>query len=153
MEIRLAAPGDLNPICGLYDEFFAYNAKLQPKHYRAGKEDGEYPKSVIEGGDSDIFIAVEDGAVCGLIHVRRAQTPPYNAIAQYEYAEIVDLIVTASRRRKGIGSALMEAARRWGRERNLAYIELFVLSEAGGEFLFYEREGFVTVSRTMRCAL
>lgn len=153
MEIRLAASEDINPICGLYKEFFAYSARLQPQYYRAGEEGGEYPKSVIASEDADIFIAVEEGAVCGLIHVRRAHTPPFDAIEQYEYAEIVDLIVTAASRRKGIGSALMDAAKQWARERNLAYIELFVLSEAKGEFLFYEREGFVTVSHTMRYAL
>lgn len=153
MEIRLATLNDINPICGLYDEFFAYNAGLQPKYYKAAKEGGEYPKSVIASEDSDIFIAVSDGAVAGLIHVKEARTPPYDAIAPHKYAEIIDFIVTASCRRKGIGSALMDAAKQWSRARNLDYIELFVLSEAEGEFLFYKREGFVTVSHTMKCAL
>lgn len=153
MEIRLAAFNDIDQICALYDEFFAYNASLQPKYYKAGKEGGEYPKSVITNEDSDIFVAVENGIACGLIHVKQAQTPPFSAIAQHKYAEIIDFIVTAPCRRKGIGSGLMDAAKQWGRARNLDYIELFVLSDARGEFLFYEREGFVTVSHTMRRAL
>lgn len=153
MEIRLATLADIEPICRLYDEFFAYNAGLQPQYYRPAKEGGEYPRSVIASGDADIFIAVREGVVAGLIHVREAQTPPYGAVAPHQYAEIVDLIVTAPCRRKGIGSALMEAARGWSRVRKLDYIELLVLSDAKGEFLFYEREGFVTVSHTMRRAL
>lgn len=153
MEIRLATLSDIDPICRLYEEFFAYNAGLQPKYYKAGKEAGEYPKSVIASEDSDIFIAVENGEARGLIHVRQARTPPFEAVAPHKYAEIVDLIVTAARRRKGAGSMLMDAAKQWSRARNLDYIELFVLSDAKGEFLFYEREGFVTVSHTMRCTL
>lgn len=153
MEIRLATLNDINPICGLYDEFFAYNAGLQPKYYKAAKEGGEYPKSVVASEDADIFIAVAEGAVVGLIHVKQSQTPPYGAITPHKYAEIADLIVTAPCRRKGIGSALLEAARQWGRARKLDYIELFVLSNAKGEFLFYEHEGFVTVSHAMRRAL
>lgn len=75
MEIRRATLSDIDPVCGLYDEFLAYNARLQPKYYKAGKEAGDYPKSVIASEDANIFIAAENGAACGLIHVRRAQTP------------------------------------------------------------------------------
>ncbi len=42
LDIRLAAPDDIEPICRLYDEFFAYNAEQQPQYYAAAKEGGEY---------------------------------------------------------------------------------------------------------------
>ena len=47
----------------------------------------------------------------------------------------------------------MAAAKKWAKERNLDYIELFVLSNAEEANAFYEREGFETVSRTMRYVL
>ena len=89
----------------------------------------------------------------GLIHVRKAKTPPYEPIVQHGYAEVVDLIVSAPHRRKGIGTKLMDAAKEWGKMRSLDYFELFVLSNAKGEVAFYEEYGFDTVSHTMRFIL
>ena len=153
MEIRLAALGDIEPIRRLNEEFWRYNAGLQPEYYKAATESGEYPKSVITNESSDIFLAAEGGAIVGLIHVREERTPPYAPIVPHRYAEIVDLIVSAPYRRAGIGSALMDAAKEWGRRRGLRYMELFVLSDAAGAFSFYQRYGFDTVSHTMRYAL
>ena len=103
--------------------------------------------------DSDIIIAIENEKVVGLIHVRESKTLPYAPIVQHRYAEVVDFIVTASHRRKGIGVMLMDAAKKWSKERNMEYMELFVLSEATGEKQFYENEGFMAVSYNMRCKL
>lgn len=153
MEIRLATLSDIKPICQLYNEFFACNAGLQPEYYKAGEEKGGYPKSVITSECDDIFLAVKNNTVVGLIHVREAQTPPFNSIVPHKYTEVIDIIVTASYRKRGIGSMLMDAAKQWSKTRNLDYIEILVLSDAKGEFLFYEHEGFVTVSHTMRCVL
>ena len=150
MEIRLATLNDIEPICRLYNEFFAYNAQLQPKYCNAGKEYGEYPASVIENSDSDIFLAVNAGSIVGLIHVREAKTPPFDSIVQHKYAEIIDLIVTASFREKGVGSLLLDTAKKWSKARNLDYIELIVLSNAKAAIHFYDREGFDIVSHTMR---
>ena len=153
MEIRLATLDDIEPICLLYHEFWQHNADLQPVYYKAGVEHGGYPKSTITNDKSDIFLAVKNNVILGFIHIREAQTPPFDAIIQHNYAEIIDFITTAEYRKKGIGSKLMEAAKQWARERNLDYIELFVLLEAEDEFHFYEHKGFVTVSHNMRCPL
>jgi len=153
MEIRLAVLNDIEPICELYTEFYAYNANLQPNYYNAVIEPGGYPQSTIESESADIFVAVENDIIVGFIHVREVQTLPYDPIVQHKYAEIVDLIVTASYRRKGIGSALMEAVKNWSKVRNLDYVEFFVLAEASGEIQFYEHENFKTVSHTMRYTL
>lgn len=153
MKIRLATLSDIEPICQLYIEFFAYNAGLQPKYYKAGNERGDYPKSVITEETSDILLAVENDIVVGSIHVKESETPPFDAFVQHKYAEVIDFIVTASHRRHGAGTMLMDAAKQWSKARSLDYIELFVLSDAKGEKLFYEKESFKTVSHTMRCSL
>jgi ribosomal protein S18 acetylase RimI-like enzyme len=153
MYIRLATLDDIEPICKLYNEFFAYNADLQPAYYKAEKESGEYPRGTITGEKSDIFLAIEKDTVVGLVHIREAQTPPYNAFVPHNYAEIVDFITTEKYRKKGIGAKLMDAAKQWAKMRNLDYIELFVLSNAKDGFHFYERKDFVVTSHTMRCPL
>ena len=153
MEIRLATLDDISAICLLYHEFWHYNAGLQPEYYQEATESGEYPRSVITEEKSAIFLAAENDEIVGLIHVRESQTLPYAPIVQHRYAEIVDFIVTAPYRTKGIGAKLMDAAKQWGKTRNLDYVELFVLSNAERAFLFYEQKGFATVSHTMRCPL
>jgi len=150
MEIRLAVQSDIEQICLLYNEFFAYNAEKDPVYCRAGKESGEYPKSVIEGSDADLIVAVEGDVVIGFIHIKEGKTPPYDALQQNHYAQIIDFIVTAEHRKKGTGTKLMDAAKAWANERQLDYIELFVLDGAKSEHRFYENNDFVPVMHTLR---
>jgi len=153
MEVRTAVHGDVEQICLLYNEFFAYNAKIDPVYCRAGKETGEYPKSVIKDAGSDLIVAAEDGKLTGFIHIKECRTPPYDALMQNHYAQIIDFIVTEDHRQKGIGKKLMDAAKEWATKRELDYIELFVLQGAKNEHRFYERNDFTTVMQTMRCML
>ena len=153
MEIKLATLSDVQPICKLLNEFFLYNANLQPEYCNAANELGSYPESVIKSKTADIFIAIDNGEVIGMLHISETQTPPYDSVVPHRYAEIIDLMATASYRRKGVGSLLMNAAKEWSRERGLDYIELFVLSNAEGGKSFYENEGFEIVSHNMRCKI
>jgi ribosomal protein S18 acetylase RimI-like enzyme len=151
--MRVAGYDDISGICLLNEEFWRYNAKLQPDYYCPSNDNGTYPKSVMESEDSDLIIALEEEKIVGLIHVRESKTLLYDTIVQHRFAEVVDFIVTESHRRIGIGLMLMDAGKEWSKDRNLEYIELFVLSEAVGEKLFYEKEGFKTVSYNMRYEL
>ena len=153
MEIRHAVHSDIEQICLLYNEFFAYNAEIDPVYCRAGKEYGEYPKSVIESSDSDLIVAVLGDEIIGFIHIKEGKTPPYDALMQNHYAQIIDFIVTAAYRKQGAGTKLMDAAKQWANERELDYIELFVLQGAVGERRFYENADFAPVMQTMRCML
>ena len=128
MEIRTATLDDIEQICQLYNEFFAYNAKLQPEYCKEAKENGNYPKSTITDDKSDIIVAIENNI-------------------------ILDFIVTASCREKGVGAKLMDEAKKWTKTRALDYIELFALNNAIEANRFYEKNDFVTVSHTMRCVL
>jgi len=153
MEIRTALHNDIEQICQLYNEFFAYNAKIDPVYCRAGKEHGEYPKSVVESDTADIIVALENDEIIGFIHIKEGKTPPYDALMQNHYAQIIDFIVTEVHRKKGAGTKLMDAAKEWANKRKLDYIELFVLQGAKDEHRFYEHNDFVTVMQTKRCML
>ena len=153
MEIRLATLRDVEQICRLYGEFFAYNAALQPEYCKAAQESGEYPKSVIADENADILIAARDDTIVGFVHIRKAQTPPFSSVVPHSYAEIIDYLVAAPYRKQGIGAKLMDLAKRWSKAQNLDYIELCVLSNAQEALEFYQRNDFVTVSHTMRCPL
>ena len=103
MEIRVATLDDIEQICQLYNEFFAYNNKLQPEYCKAVKENGIYPKSVTTDERSDIIVAVENNNILGFIHIREDETPPYDSVVQHNFAVIIDFIVTVSSRERGWG--------------------------------------------------
>jgi len=153
LKTRLATLDDIQQICSLYNEFFAYNAGLQPEYCKAAKEIGEYPKSVIADESAAILVAVEGSVIIGFVHIRKAQTPPFGSVVPHNYAEIIDYFVAASCRGKGIGAKLMNFAKQWSKAKNLEYIELSVLSNAREAIHFYERENFSVASYTMRCKL
>ena len=153
MEIRLATLNDIEALRPLLTEFFAYNAGLQPMYCRADNESGEYPKNIIESGNSDFLVAVKNEAIVGFIHINQMKTPPFGSIAPHHYAEIMAFMVTAPHREQGIGSKLMDAAKQWSNARNLDYIELAALTNAKEALRFYEQKDFVTVSHIKRFTL
>lgn len=154
MKIRTAVLNDVPSICKLYEEFYAYNASLQPNYYCAVEEKGGYPQSVIKNNKSKIFVAVnEEDTIIGFIHVEENITPPFPSVAAHGYVEVIDFFVTDNYRKKGIGSMLINEAKRWGKSLGLDYIELFALTNAEGAINFYEHEGFELVSQTMRFSL
>jgi len=152
MEIRLATLNDIEELCPILTEFFAYNAELQPMYCNASIESGEYPKNMIESDSADFLIAVENDVIIGFIHINQTKTPPYASVVPHNYAEIMAFMVTAPRRGQGIGSKLTEAAKQWSNARNLDYIEAISLvnAEANG---FYDNENFVTMSYIRRYTL
>jgi len=153
MVIRVAMENDIEALCPLLTEFFAYNAALQPMYCTDAVETGEYPKSIIESDDSDFIIAIEEDIVVGFIHINQMKTPSYDAIVPHSYAEIMAFMVTASFRKKGIGSKLIDFAKQWSRERNLDYIELMSLVNAEEANKFYDNKDFTSVSYIRRCSL
>jgi len=153
MEIRLAAAGDIDSLCPLLTEFFAYNANLQPMYCNAAVESGDYPMSIIESCESDFIVAVENGSIVGFLHINEMKTPPYAAIATHCYAEVMAFLVTASYREQGVGSKLLSHAKKWSKERNLDYIELTSLVNAKEANAFYDKNDFETISHIRRYQL
>jgi ribosomal protein S18 acetylase RimI-like enzyme len=150
LNIRLASTNDIISICILYDDFFNYNNTQQPFFCADVKESGNYPKNIIEGTTGDIFVSEIDKKIIGFIHVEEDKTPQYPSVVQHKFACIIDFYVMPEHRKKGIGKLLLEKAKEWSIQRNLEYLELFVLEENEIGRKFYEKESFITTSRTMR---
>jgi len=146
MEVRIATENDIEALCPILTEFFAYNAQLQPLYCNAAVENGDYPKEVIENDMSDFLIAVDGGSLVGFIHINQTKTLPYDAIVPHNYAEITAFMVTEKCRGKGIGSKLIEYAKQWSKDRNLDHIELLSLVNANEANKFYDKNDFLTMS-------
>jgi len=153
MEVRIATINDVELLCTLLTEFYAYNAKLQPMYCNVAIEDGKYPTSIIESDDSDFIIAVSGGKLIGFIHITKTETPSYSAVVPHKYAEIIAFMVTASFREQGVGSKLLDFAKLWSKDKNLEYIELVSLINATEANLFYDKNKFSTMSLVKRLEL
>ncbi|OUO61486.1 hypothetical protein B5F74_05010 [Collinsella sp. An271] len=66
---------------------------------------------------------------------------------------IDDLVVLPEARGQGVGSQLMEWARREFAQRGIREIELTVSEGNDDALVFYERHGFRTATRTMRSSI
>ncbi len=153
MEVRIAVQDDVENICRLYNEFFEFNANQQPQYYKETLESGKYPKSVINSNTEDIFIAIEGNEVIGFIHISEDKTLPFETFIQHKFANVIDLFVESSFRKKGVGKLLLDSAKQWAKIRELDYLELNVLAQNKNGIQFYEYEKFEIVSYIMRCTL
>ena len=152
-KIRLATFDDVVVISKMYEDFFAYHAKMQPDYYNAAEEHGKYPEYIINSEKDDLIIAEIGSNIAGFAHVLEDKTSPYDCIVQHKFAVCMDLYTALDYRKMGIGTELMNAVKDWAKSRRLDYVELKVLIENENAIRLYEREGFGTVFHAMRCKL
>ncbi|MBG9453230.1 GNAT family acetyltransferase [Lysinibacillus sphaericus] len=153
MNIKVATLEDIPQIEILYEELFLEMSKLQPKYIAPAKQDVGFLTNTISEEKSDIFVAEIDNSIAGFLLIQELTTPPYSCIVQHNYAYIMDVIVGEQYQSKGIGSVLLQEAKKWAKERKLDHLELSVLAENSGAFALYKRHGYKEASRTMRLEL
>jgi L-phenylalanine/L-methionine N-acetyltransferase len=84
-----------------------------------------------------VFVCEDDGLIVGRLSIARDQHPASAHVAD------LGLMVAASHRRRGIGTALLDAAAAWGRESGVLKLELHVFPWNNAAIALYERYGFV----------
>jgi len=152
MDVKIATLDDAEMIGEMYRDFFTFHADLQPAYYQKA-ESGEYPANTIKSETADIIIAQADESIAGFIHVLEDETPPYDSIISHKFAVVMDLFVLPSYRKKGVGTALINAAKEWAKKRCLDYIDINVLAENKNAARLYLREEFQIVQHKMRYTL
>lgn len=152
MEIKTATLEEIPQIERLYQALFLEMSILQPKYIKPAKQDANFIRYTIIEDDSDILIATFENEVVGFLLIKETTTPPYSCLVEHKYAFIVDVIVEKSYQSKGIGSALLDEAKKWAAYRHLDYLELNVLTENKGAKSLYEKHGFKDTNQTMRLA-
>lgn len=150
MEIKTATLEEIPQIERLYQALFLEMSILQPKYIKPAKQDANFIRYTIIEDDSDILIATFENEVVGFLLIQETMTPPYSCLVEHKYAFIVDVIVEKSYQSKGIGSALLDEAKKWAAYRHLDYLELNVLTENKGAKSLYEKHGFKDTNQTMR---
>lgn len=152
--IRPSRPGDGEARAELWQELGALFTSMNPHTFRAPATEGlaEWHEEIGAAYRDDenklSLVAETDGALVGFIGA--ALHEPIDTAGrelQTDFSRrtlhINSLAVTATHRRAGIGSALMQAAEEWGRERGAEVVILETETNNPMSVPFYEqRMGF-----------
>ena len=151
--IRKATIIDTPAIAELYREQFIEMSELQPYFIREGDQSTEFIENSISDKNTDILVYEDNGKVVGFVLLQAKARPDFPFIVQGKFCYIMDIIVTKTSRGKGFGTALMNAAKGWAKERNCNFISLDVLANNDRAISLYNKLGFVTKAQDMYCKL
>ncbi len=151
--IRKATNNDILAISELYCEQFREMAKLIPDFIKEGNQSTEFIENTIANEESDILVYENAGIVVGFILLQAKTRPDFEFMHPGKYCYIMDIIVTKIHRGKGFGTALMNAAKKWAKERNCNFINLDVLANNPDAIKLYEKLGFIPKAQEMYCKL
>ena len=139
MIVRRAEPADAQ---GLKDLGDAVGAEpegwlVTTNGWRNVSDERRYLRAIRRYPNAAVFVAEDEGLIVGRLSIARDQHPASRHVAD------IGLMVAASHRRRGIGTALLDAAVDWARRAGVRKLELHVFpwNEAG--IKLYERFGFV----------
>jgi len=109
---------------------------LSTDGWRSVAEERRHLRALKRHPHAAVFVAEDDGAVVGRLSVAR---DPHTAS---RHVADLGLMVDASRRRRGIGRALLEQAVAWAREAGVSKLELHVFPWNEPALKLYEQFGF-----------
>lgn len=148
IELRDATVGDADALAAAWTDFGRYYVDLDPEHFRLPHKDGLpawFESSLREDrGEDALWLVAERGdRVVGFIRARiwpRADDADFQLM--WEVAEpilkIESLMVLDGERGAGVGTALMDAAERWGREHGATRAGVISYANSPASMPFYE---------------
>jgi RimJ/RimL family protein N-acetyltransferase len=137
--VRRAEPGDAQGLKELGDEVGGEPEGwlVTTNGWRNAADERRYLRAIRRYPNAAVFVAEDRGLIVGRLSVARDQHPASRHVAD------LGLMVAASHRRRGIGTALLEAAVDWARAADVRKLELHVFPWNEAAIALYERFGFV----------
>ena len=141
--VRSARVQDLDRVAALWCAITDHHANLDPLFTM--REDAtpalrELLAALLDDGYAEILVYDVDGDLPGMCIVRIDRAPPI--LEEIERAEITDLGVRESLRRRGIGRALVVSALRWVVARGVGRVEVQVAHGNVEGQAFWRAAGF-----------
>ena len=140
MKIRVARGDDIGELIAAYEWLFAPPGS-QPSSWDPERAT-ERLRGAIEADGAEVIVAEEDGAIAGFFTI-------YDDIESVRFgrrAWVEDLAVDPEQRSRGIGKALIAAAKDWARDHGCSHLELDSGLARTDAHRFYEREGAAKAS-------
>lgn len=147
--IRKAVPADTRALGILRDALREKLALLRPEDCGPVRPDA-VQQSINAIKRSNIYVAVEFDAVVGFIALAERELTGIRPYRRLRYAAVEGIFVDPVCRGRGIGTALIQEAKRWGGSRGLEYLELTLFSDSREAVYLCRQERFTDVRQTLR---
>jgi GNAT superfamily N-acetyltransferase len=137
--VRAARPDDIPALVSAYEWLFAPPGSVPPA-WDPGAA-AKRLEEAINSDDAEVFVADDDG-IAGFVTA-------YYDIHSVRFGRRVwveDLAVDPGHRSRGIGKALLDAAKDWARDHGASHLELDSGMARKDAHRFYEREGAINQS-------
>jgi RimJ/RimL family protein N-acetyltransferase len=136
--VRAAAPADAGPLVDLAREVGAEPEGwlITDGEWRSAGEERRYLRSLRRHSNAAVFVAETDGTIVGRLSVARDIHPASAHVAD------VGLMVAQRYRRRGAGTALMQAAEDWAKATGVEKLELHVFPYNEAAIALYEHLGY-----------
>lgn len=123
--IRLATRRDVPQIVRLWEELMDYHRERDPLFTRAHNGSDLFHRFLEQNIDNDaacVLVAEAKDEIVGYCQGMLDRHPP--ALADPDYGQVIDFMVTADHRHAGIGRRMFEALREWFRREGVRRIEV-----------------------------
>ena len=151
IQVREARAADFEGLVALFSQENELHAQLVPAYIQATPQvlTREELQAFLDSRTHRLFVCEDGDKLIGAVIVVLQETAEdrWNKPRLCGYIE--DLIVASTARGRGVGSQLMQAARRWVASQGVQTIELHVWEVNTGARRFYESLGLRTVQRRM----
>ena len=155
--IRPATAEDEPALVELEHESAIHHAEVDPRRWRVPSKEAVAAyrrRRREEDPEARALVAVVGERVIGIVEVLPRAGVDYPGAARVPFDSVdIGLSVTPEWRDRGVGTALMEAAEAWARERGAARMILDIAAANTGARRLYERLGYETHALMMDKAL
>ena len=139
MIVRPARPSDADALASLGEAVGSEPGGwlVTTNGWRDASDERRYLRAIRRYPNAAVFVADDDGLIVGRLSIARDQHPASRHVAD------LGLMVAVTHRRRGIGTALLDAAVDWARRSSVRKLELHVFPWNKAAIALYERFGFV----------
>jgi GNAT superfamily N-acetyltransferase len=148
--VRSATLQDVPAIIRLWEELMDFHRERDPFYTRARNGTDLFRRYIEENVGNDaacVLVAVVEDGIVGYCQGAIDHHPP--VLAEQDYGQILDFMVTASHRHTGVGSQMFEALRRWFQKEGIRRIEVRHSTFNDLATRFWPRMGFKPYLQTL----
>lgn len=161
--IRQAKKKDFEALEKLYKELEEDAVLYQPEHFVFSKKGqrSQQLEQILKSENQIMLVAEDDGdgqgeaakVVIGFAHVIFAHAKEVSCLKPQSNIYLQDLVVTKELRSRGTGTLLLNAAKKYGKEKGADFFRTQVFPQNKDGLRFYERNGFSLKMLTIECSL
>jgi ribosomal protein S18 acetylase RimI-like enzyme len=147
--VRKAIQEDIPALNALFHQVDRHHSDGLPDYFQPTQRpvrSPDYLLGLINDRNVGLFVAELEAELAGFVHVEIRSAPAFAVFVQRLFGVVDNIGIRRDFRRKGIGSALMQAAESWAKDRGAQTIELNVYAFNQSAIDFYRALGYEPLS-------